>query len=455
MTAGPVRRETEAAVPVRPSRGLLTILGVVFGLSVVVGNTIGIGILRTPGQIAELLPSPVLFIAVWFFGALYALLGANSFSELATMSPESGGYTVFVRRALGEYAGFVVGWSDWLVTCSALALAALLIGEYGTALFSINPRLATPIATALIIGFAVVQWRGTRAGSRAQNATAIAKTLTFAILIGACFVLGEGLGARPPETLQVPAADFAFFAAIVLAVQAVIFTYDGYYGIIYFSGELRNPDRDIPRVMFGGVLAVAVIYILANLAFLYVLPTSRMAGDSLVAAAAAREIFGSKGDAVIRTLTILSLLSAANASALMASRVLYRLGSVGYLPGGSQVNPGGTPTVGLLLSTIAALALVITGTFEVVLAVTAFFFVANYTLAFASLLVLRRTEPATPRPYLAKGHPWTTWGVLILSIAFLVGAVAADTRNSIFSLALLALSWPLYLLMRPKARATA
>lgn len=449
MTAGAAERETESKQSVRPVRGLLTILGVVFGLSVVVGNTVGIGILRTPGQVAQLLPNPWLFIAVWFFGAFYALLGANSFSELATMTPESGGYTVLVRRGLGEYAGFVVGWSDWLVTCSALALAVMLIGEYGVALFSANPRSATPIAVALIIGFAGVQWHGTRAGSTTQNATAIAKTLTFALLIAACFALGAGFQNRGPQTSQL-SSGFSLFAAVVLAVQAVIFTYDGYYGIIYFSGELRNPGRDIPRVMFGGVFALALIYILVNLAFLYVLTPSRMAGDSLVAATAAREIFGSSGDTVIRTLTILSLLSAANASALMASRVLYRLGSVGYLAVASRVNRGGTPTVGLFLSTVAALTLVLTGTFEAVVAVTVFFFVANYTLAFASLLLLRKTEPSTPRPFRAKGHPWTTWGVLIISVAFLIGTVAADTRNSLYSIILLALSWPIYLVVRPK-----
>jgi APA family basic amino acid/polyamine antiporter len=354
-----------------------------------------------------------------------------------------------VRRALGEYAGFIVGWSDWLVLCSALALAAMLIGEYAAALFSFDARLITPLATSLVVGFALVQWRGTRAGSRVQNITAIAKTVTFAVLICACFAVGSGFSRRGPEDSQF-GPEHPWFTAIILAVQAVIFTYDGYYGIIYFSGELRNPARDIPRVMFGGVFAVAAIYILVNIAFLFVLPTARMAGDSLVAASVAGEVFGSKGDTVIRTLTILSLLSAANASALMASRVVYRLGVAGYVRSGGNVNDGGTPTVGLLLSAIAALTLVMTGTFEVVLALTAFFFVATYTLTFASLLVLRRTEPSAPRPYRAVGHPWTTWGVLIISAAFLLGAIAADTRNSVYSLILLMLSLPLYYVLRPK-----
>src|SRR5205809_4666687 len=129
---------------------------------------------------------------------------------------------------------------------------------------------------------------------------------------------------------------------------------------------------------------------------------------------------------------------------------LYRLGALGFLPAAEYVNRGGTPVVGLLLSALVSLALVITGTFEFVLAITAFFFVANYTLAFVSLLVLRKKEPATVRPFKAKGHPWTTAGVFLLSLAFLAGAVAADTRNSVYSVILLGLSWPIYRFMRPK-----
>jgi len=427
---------------------LLAVLGVVFGLSVTVGNTIGSGILRTPGLVAQLLPTPWLFIGVWILGALYAALGANALAELATMMPESGGYTVYLRRALGPYAGFVIGWSDWLSCCSSAALAALVIGEYVTILAGISKGFTSTIASAVILAFALIQWRGVITGSFTQNLTAFLKTIAFAILIGACFVLGRGLGAggsaRPP-------VGFAFLAAFVLAMQAVIFTYDGYNGIVYFSGELRNPARDVPRSMFGGVLSVAIIYLLVNIGFLNVLPLDKMAGQPLVAATAANEIFGAKGDAVIRILTIVSLLSAVNAYQLMTSRVLHRLSVFGFLPAADYVNRGGTPVIALFLSAAVCLAMVITGTLEIVLAVTAFFFVAQYALIFASVFILRRREPDAQRPFRAMGHPWTTGLVLIFSLAFLVGAFLADTRNSIYSLILLALSWPLYLVLRPNS----
>ena len=229
------------------------------------------------------------------------------------MMPESGGFTVFVRRGLGPYAGFVIGWSDWLSTCSSASLAAIVIGEYSALLFGWDKGTAWLIGSAVIITFALLQWIGVKSGSRAQMITAIAKTGAFVILIIACFVMGSRTCWRACDATARARTAFRFASRFVVAMQAVIFTYDGYNGIVYFSGELRNPARDIPRSMFGGVVSVGVIYLLVNIGFLYVLPIDKMAGQPLVAATAANEIFGPKGDAVIRILTIVSLLSAVNA----------------------------------------------------------------------------------------------------------------------------------------------
>ncbi|MDB5937416.1 MAG: hypothetical protein JWQ01_4760 [Massilia sp.] len=453
MTQPAEASEPESAPVARPARSLFAVLGVAFGLSVIIGNTVGSGILRTPGEIARQLPSVPLFLGVWVMGAVYAALGANTLAELGTMMPQSGGFTVFVRRAMGPYAGFVIGWSDWLSTCSSIALAAIVVGEYTGLLFGWPKGLAPMIGSGVIVGFALLQWIGVKSGSRAQTITAFAKTAAFVVLIVACFVWGRGITVQANDAARTAAPNgFALVTALVLSMQAVIFTYDGYYAITYFSGEVRNPGREIPRSIFGGVIAVGLLYVLVNLAFLYVIPLSRMAGDPLVAGSAAREVFGTKGDTVLRSIMIISLLSAVNAFQLMASRVLYRLGALGFMPSAEYVNRGGTPSIGLLLSAFVAVALVITGTFELVLAITAFFFVADYALTFASLLILRRKEPQTPRPYRAKGHPWTTAGVFALSVLFLIGAAAADTRNSVYSLGLLALSWPVYLMMRPKTK---
>jgi basic amino acid/polyamine antiporter, APA family len=208
-----------AEIPARQARSLFTVLGVVFGLSVIIGNTVGSGILRTPGEIAQHLPSVPLFLGVWVMGALYAALGSNTLAELGTMMPESGGFTVFVRRALGPYAGFVIGWSDWLSTCSSAALAAIVIGEYTALLFGWRKELASTIGSAVVLGFALLQWIGVRSGSRAQMVTAIAKTGAFVVLIIACFAWGHGQSVQAGDTarMAVP-SGFALLTALVLSM---------------------------------------------------------------------------------------------------------------------------------------------------------------------------------------------------------------------------------------------
>jgi basic amino acid/polyamine antiporter, APA family len=428
---------------------LLRVLGVGFGLAVIIGNTIGAGIFRAPGSIALQLPHPALFLGVWVLGGCYALLGAISLAELGTMIPRSGGQYVFARYALGEYAGFIVGWSDWISTCGSAAAVSLVIGEFAGALFPALQGRAVVIAVTVAIVFAVLQWRGIVWGSTAQNITSLLKAIAFLTLIAAAFILdGHGSITNAPGPL--PPTGFAFVAALVIVLQAVIYTYDGWAGAIYFSEEITNPGRDIPRSLFGGVLAVIAIYLLVNLALLYVLPISDIAGKDFAAGAAAQVLFGQHGDAIFRTLTILSMLSAINAYHLMATRVLFAISRDGlFSRKAAIVNEGGTPTFALLLSaTVAVLFIVFGQTFEKVITVLAFFFVANYTLSFISVFVLRRREPKKERPYRAWGYPWTTAFALLGSVLFLVGAIVSDTRNSVYALALLAVSYPLFRLMK-------
>ncbi len=444
----------EGAPPLGRSRGrLLKILGLGFGLAVAIGNTIAAGIVRTPGEIASHLPAVWLFLGVWLAGGLYALLGANSLAELGTMIPRSGGQYVFAHRALGPYAGFIVGWSDWISTCSTTAAVSIVVGEYTGALV---PRLAgrtVSLAVGVTLAFALLQWRGLRWGSRTQELTAALKTLAFVAIVAACFVLGNG----PPRASAAMAArapaGIALAVAVILSLQAVIYTYDGWNGVIYFSEEVRHPARDIARSMFGSVASIAAIYLLLNAALVYVLPMREIAGQTFALGVAAQRVFGAHGDALVRIVMIVSLLSGINAYHLMASRVLFSMSRDGlFTRYAAGVNPGGTPAAALFLSAAVAVAFILSGSFEKVIAVTAFFFVANYTMSFVSLFVLRGKEPHAPRPFRAWGYPWTPALALVGSLAFLGGAVASDMRNSLWALGLLAVSYPAYRLLRWLAR---
>lgn len=430
---------------------LLRVLGLGFGLSVIIGNTIGAGIFRTPGAIAGQLPNVWLFLSVWLVGGIYALLGSVSYAELGAMLPRAGGQYAFARYALGEYAGFIVGWSDWLSTCGSTAAIALVIATFTGALFPTLGGEHSVIITASSISilFGLLQWRGIILGSAAQNVTSLIKTLAFIGLIAAAFVMGGG-GALKEPTSTSTVVGLGLLTAIVLSLQSAIYTYDGWYGIIYFSEEVTDPGKDIPRSMIGGVFSIIAIYLLMNVALLYVLPMDQLAGKDFAAGEAARVIFGRYGDPIFRWLTIASMLSALNACHLMATRVLFAMGRDRlFIRSAANVNPGGTPSLGLLLSVIGSLIFIVFGrTFEKVITVVAFFFVANYALTFISVFVLRRREPAKERPYRAWGYPWTTGVALIGSIVFLAGAIASDTTNSLYALLILALSYPLFRLVR-------
>jgi APA family basic amino acid/polyamine antiporter len=429
---------------------LLKILGVGFGLAVIIGNTIGAGIFRTPGNIAQLLPSIPLFLGVWIIGGLYALLGAISLAELGTMLPRSGGQYVFSRYALGEYAGFIVGWSDWISTCGATAAVSLVVGQFVAVLIpSLGGSYVPVTAASVAILFAVLQWHGIVWGSNTQNVTSLLKALAFMTLIVAAFVLGgQGLS-EPSSPSNVPVGP-ALLTAIVLSLQAVIYTYDGWSGVIYFSEEVTDPGRDIPRSLIGGVLTIIAIYLLVNVALLYVLPLSKMAGQDFAAGAAATVIFGRYGDRVFRVLTIVSMLSAINACHLMATRVIFAMSRDGlFLNKAANVNRGGTPSLALLFSAAVPILFILFGqTFEKVITVVAFFFVANYTLSFISVFVLRHREPNRERPYRVWGYPWTTGIALAGSIVFLAGAIYSDRENSVYALLLLAVSYPVFRLIK-------
>jgi APA family basic amino acid/polyamine antiporter len=426
---------------------LLRVLGVGFGLAVIIGNTIGAGIFRGPGTIAGQLPAPAPFLLVWLAGGLYALLGAISLAELGTMLPRSGGQYVFARYALGEYAGFIVGWSDWISSCGSTAAVSLLIGTFSGALFPALEGKAAWIAAGVAIFFALLQWRGIVWGSNTQNLTSLIKALAFLALIVAGFIFG-GKGALTGSSANATTA--ITLSAIIVSLQSAIYTYDGWAGVIYFSEEVKHSARDIPRSLFGGVLLITAIYLLVNVSLLYVLPMSQIAGKEFAAGEAANVIFGAHGDTIFRCLTIASMLSAINALHLMATRVVFAMSRDGlFTRKAAVVNEGGTPTVSLLLSTLVALLFIVFGQqFERVINVLAFFFVAQYILSFISLFVLRRREPDKPRPYRAWGYPFTTALVLIGSLLFLAGAIVTDRSNSMYALLLLAVSYPIFRLMK-------
>jgi basic amino acid/polyamine antiporter, APA family len=434
-----------------------------FGVAAAIGNTIGAGILRTPGDVAKLLPNTWLFLGVWVLGGLYALAGAPSIAELGAAIPRSGGQYNFSRRALGDYAGFIVGWSDWLSTCGTAAGVSIVIGEYTAHLFPIfaGQRRIEFFAIAIICGFGILQWRGIRWGSGTQLLTAVLKTSAFLILVVACFLLGgpahREATAAAASSVSLP-SGWPLAIAVMLGLQAVIYTVDGWTGIIYFGEEVKNPGKDIPRAIFGSVFSIMGIYLLLNLVALYILPIEKLAGDTFVLGSVADKVFGALGDPIIRSIMLVSMLSCMNANQLFCTRTLYAMSCDGlFFRQATKVNKGGTPEVSLLLSTIVGVLFVVIAflgpqAFERVIAMLSFFFVANYTLSYTSLFVLRKKEPQMDRPYRAWGYPWLTGIALAGSALFLVGSILTDQKNAPLALGMLVLSYPVFLVLKRVSR---
>lgn len=427
-----------------PSR-LLKVLGVAFGLAIIVGNTIGVGILRSPGEVAAALPSSAWFIGVWIAGGVYALLGAMTMAELTVMIPKSGGQYVYARRALGEYPAFVVGWTDWISTCGAVAAVSIGLGELARDVVPSVSGRESYVAIAGIAVFTAVHWVGVKSGDRAQQLLSLLKTVTLLGVAAACFFVPAASPAATALPLPAIPTGLAFVAALVFVFQNVLYSYDGWNGISYFGGEMKDPGREVPRAMAYGVIAVLAVYLALNSAYVHVLGIGGLANDKFPAATAANLVFGSTGMGIVRAIMAVTLLGSVNALLMIASRTPYAMSQDHLLPGFvSRVNGGGTPHLSLAASAVVTLALVLSGTFQTVLALSAFFYVMQYAITFLSLFVLRRREPDAPRAYRAWGYPWIPGLVLFGAVAFIVGNFVGDRANSVRAVLVIAASFPLY-----------
>lgn len=421
---------------------LLRILGVGFGLAVGIGNTIGTGILRTPGEIAGYLGNGWLIFAVWLLGGIYALLCSSSVTELACMLPRAGGWYVYSRRAFGEKAGFVVGCCDFTVQSVANAYLAVAFAEFVGELLPMFAGHIRLLGTLALASLAILNWIGLKAGSRAQEATSLVKALGLIALVIAAFTISvkAGTASLLPNNLFVH--PHSIFLGLMLALQGVVITYDGWYTPIYFVEEDRDPAKNLPRSMIGTVLSCIAIFLLVNAALFHLLRMDHLAGSPMPAVDAAMLLFGSSGRRLILLISVVAVISSVNAGLMFTPRILFSMSRDGLLPSSvTSVNRGGTPSLALFLCAIASIALVLSGSFDMLIAVGSILYVAVYLSGFASLLVLRRSEPDLPRPYKVSWYPWSTVLVLLASAVFLLGSVIGDLKHSLFTAILILLSY--------------
>jgi APA family basic amino acid/polyamine antiporter len=457
MEPNPTACTPEPAPPAPPAPlapaagggGLLHILGLGFGLAGAVGGSMGAGILRTPGLVAAQLGSAPLILLAWLVGGLYALCGAFALAELGAALPRAGGWTIYARRALGDRAGFAVGWIDWLGHCAGLAWVAITIGEFARGLVPALPPGGKAVALLTLVGFALLQRLGLRAGSLSQQILSLLKAVAFLALIGACLLVAPPAAGTSTPLATPSGTPLALAAAGVFALQAVITTYDGWQSPIYFAEEFTAPATDLPRSLIGGVVAVTGVYLVVNGALLKVLPLEAMAASNLPLADAAARLFGPFSAQLITALALLSSIGLVNTVIMCAPRILFGLSRDGlFLPVFARVNGGGTPEAALLFTTTVTATLILCGDFQLLLGLSVFFYVLLYFTGITSLFLLRWREPELERPVRAWGYPLSAAVVWLGSLAFLLSAAIGDSTNSLIAAGLIALSLPAQLLSR-------
>src|SRR6266704_3666462 len=346
------------------------------GLAMVVGMTVGAGIFRTPGIVAERLGRPGLTFVVWVLGAALAFLGALCFAELTTRQPRAAGKYAFVREAFGTRAGFVVGWVEALGT-NGVAIAAIGVaaGEFLVRLLGWPPALIAPLGAGLVALFTGINLVGVASGRWVQNV---------------------GTGAGWHGALPGAPVGLGVWVAIALAAHPVIWTYYGYPDLAKIAGEVVDPSRTLPRILLGGLAATAV---------LQVLPLERIAASNLVAADVMDTLVGARGGALVAGLALLVVLASLNGNVFVTPRVLFGLARDGLAPGAlARVNAGGTPWVAMLAIGVFAIALAATGTFELLLGLAIVQVLVIDSWAVIGLFRLRGRDG--PAPFSVPGYPW-------------------------------------------------
>jgi len=427
-------------------------LGLMSAVAVLVGSTIGSGIFRTPALIARRVPAPLPMLGVWVVGGVLALCGALTYAELAAMFPRSGGLYVYVREGFGRRAAFLLGWTELLVIrASALGATSTVFAEYLLRSAGMNPDLpgyapvVHPLAAGAIAVTAAFNYFGLRGSALVLNATTAAKYGALVALVAVAFVAGHG-DFRHFEGLT-PAAGGGLNAGLIgLALVSVLWAYDGFADVSFVSGEVKDPQRNLPRALLLGTASVVAIYLLANAAYLYLLPVGTMAASPLVAADAAQLLLGRVGVGVAAVAVMVSTFGGLMGSMMTGPRIFFAMADDRqFFSGVARVHPRyRTPSVAIILTAGLGIAFVLARTFEqladtFVLALWPF-----YALGAAAVIVLRRRRPDAERPVKVWGYPWPPILFLLAAVFLLGNALVTDLGGSALALGVILTGVPAY-----------
>jgi APA family basic amino acid/polyamine antiporter len=410
---------TETSLP-DPDKGhLLRVLGVAFGIAVVVGGTVGQGILRTPGVVAEGVQTPWLIIALWLIAGLVILIDAMSTIELAASIRQTGGPYTFARRAYGPLTGLAVGYCDWLGNMGAIAFIAVVFGEYLHRLGILTPVPIGVLALGVVVAVGSIQWLGTKVGGRSQEVGSAVKAGLFLVLILGLFFGPRGTPVS--SEIETTTAVALTFGGLALALKAISGTYAGWNSAAYFCEEVRDPGRSIARATFSGIVVVTLIYVLANMAFMSVMSPAEMVGSNLVAADAASRVFGAAAEPVVTAVSLISLVTIINAMVMVFPRVLFAMAREYQVEPMARVARNGTPRMALVATLAAAGLLATVGVYETLLTFSTALLALMGALVNGAAILVRMREPELERPWKMPLYPLPAiFGLLVNATLFVV-----------------------------------
>ncbi len=384
-------------------------LGLWSAVAVLVGSTIGGGIFRTPAIIADRVPAPLPMFGVWILGGLLALCGALTYAELAALFPRSGGVYVYIREGFGRLPAFLFGWTELLlIRASALGAIATPFAEYLLRSLGLDPKIEPNatyvhyVAAGAIVGTATLNYIGVRWSSLILNLTTATKYGALALLVALAFFVGQGDFGHFTQAAGAPTPGL-----FGLALVSVLWAYDGWGDLSFVGGEVRDPERNLPRALILGTVGVIVIYLLVNAAYLYLIPIGPMATSPLVAADAAQLIVGRAGVGLVAIVVMIATFSTLLGSILTSPRIFFAMADDGLLfKAVARVHPRfKTPSVSIVVTGVLGVLWVLFLNYEELADMFVVAIFPFYALAAAAVFVLRRRQPERPRPVRVLGYP--------------------------------------------------
>jgi APA family basic amino acid/polyamine antiporter len=437
----------------------------------VIGSIVGSGIFMTTGFIAEYLPSPGFILLVWLVGGFITLSGALSFAELGAMYPQSGGQYIYLRKAYGAWAGFLYGWGFfWVIECGGIATLAVGFAEYfgyfvpqlstQTYLLQLNILNSTfslsagqLVAVFSIMILSAVNYFGIKSGITVQNIFTFLRIGAVAALVILGLAIGKKSGIGHPVELF-PSGGVFDFRLFGLALIAVMWTYDGWYGVNCTAEEVKNPERNIPLGLIVGTLSVTLIYMLMNLVYVLALPVDRMKGVARIGELASTQLFGSTATLFISGTIMISIFGCLSATIIYGPRVFFAMAEdKAFFKSMAYVHPRfKVPTKAIVWQAVWASLLCFTGTYQGLFEYVVFALVIFFAATGLAVIVLRLKAPDVTRPYKAWGYPVLPLLFVLINLAIFFNTVWAQPLKSAVGLLILLAGIPAFLYWNKKAR---